>query len=720
MMYETDRQEASEILPSRQSDDAFCRELGVASLGQSVECRDAFSVEHVGAVQPASAETTTDIEPLVVIETDAENITLERGSSHTVINKRAYELLRILSSTDGRFIGRVECYERGFYADAKTASARSNAFSYSRNVVRSALKRLYGEQFRKVLEQNGSGAGSTYRISLPGEQHIAPITYEPEKMDVKRNQLLCEALSAVALADVSQSSTTSVKTTPIITTAPQAESTVASHKITPAQPLPYGVHIATPKPEAVPHVEREQKTRKALPVERLHMLYADHPYVKSRRPYVQPITSAENPSTRFMNQVQGFRVITDRQEQYELRNTLQEGLDAQDILDQQEVPDSERLNYELTAAKGVHAYLALYEGNLRLVVKIANTFRSSLDPVKFEELLQEGLEVLPRAIQKYDPQYGFKFSTYARRWLHQAMSRYSDSNLVTGRVPAKVGWQLRTIAKHQNNFMKEQGRVPSKEEIVAMGFTSEVVDWFFMQRSLMSLDKKLDEHTTTDGYNMISSGEDEIEDRIDMLAEQSILAEILNSPFVSNRDLEIIGLRYGIQFPDCPNVRERISEADVALDDSKNDHLLTLDAIGKIMGLNRERIRQILEESLSITRFDQKLQTLAKRMNMSDEEALALRSHLLMKYPVKNQKATVRAHTVPALEVLDVCFGENITNFLASRKLPDELSSSLKAWVAVPSGKVSYTNGVKSLGALRYEAIAVVELLVDELLLDKH
>ena len=107
-------------------------------------------------------------------------------------------------------------------------------------------------------------------------------------------------------------------------------------------------------------------------------------------------------------------------------------------------------------------------------------------------------------------------------------------------------------------------------------------------------------------------------------------------------------------------------------------------------------------------------------MNMSDEEALALRSHLLMKYPVKNQKATVRAHTVPALEVLDVCFGENITNFLASRKLPDELSSSLKAWVAVPSGKVSYTNGVKSLGALRYEAIAVVELLVDELLLDKH
>lgn len=253
-------------------------------------------------------------------------------------------------------------------------------------------------------------------------------------------------------------------------------------------------------------------------------------------------------------------------------------------------PDEEVSLTKAVQSGDKHAKQRLIESNMRLVINIAKTYRNRSIPL--EDLIQEGAIGLMQAAERFDPDKGFRFSTYATHWIRQAIGRAIDNKSKAIRLPAHVSQSLRKVERERIRLSRELGYDPSPDQLAAaMGLsTKKLMTLIQSSQDLLSLDMMVGESggVTLGGLirdrNVSSDPENLVLDQ-EMIAElQRILSEL------NDREQRVMRLRFRLDGADNP-VQEDIA---------------------KEMKLSRERVRQIEVQAIK------KLRALAHRHRLRD------------------------------------------------------------------------------------------------------
>ena len=205
--------------------------------------------------------------------------------------------------------------------------------------------------------------------------------------------------------------------------------------------------------------------------------------------------------------------------------------------------DEERRLTKAAQAGDEAARERLVEANMRLVINIARGYRSRQIPM--EDLVQEGAIGLMQAAARYDPDRGFRFSTYATHWIRQAIGRAIDNKAKSIRLPAHVGQSLRKVEKTRALLARELGYEPSQDQVAtALGLSPRKLQTLLqVSQELLSLEMPLGETgTATLGALLRDDGAADAEGLVLLAEVRGELEHILSE--LNERERRVMGARY--------------------------------------------------------------------------------------------------------------------------------------------------------------------------------
>ena len=295
-----------------------------------------------------------------------------------------------------------------------------------------------------------------------------------------------------------------------------------------------------------------------------------------------------DPVKDYLKQI-GKVALLNAEQEVELAKRIEAGLFADEKLNdgQTKIKTSQLDDFEWIAEDGRRAKNHLLEANLRLVVSLAKRYTGR--GMLFLDLIQEGNLGLIRAVEKFDYTKGYKFSTYATWWIRQAITRAMADQARTIRIPVHMVEVINKLARVQRQMLQDLGREPTPEELAReLDMTPEkVVEVQKYGREPISLHTPLGEDGDSEFGDLIEDSEAVVPaDAVSFTLLQEQLHDVLDT--LSEREAGVVSMRFGLT----------------------DGQPKTLDEIGKVYGVTRERIRQIESKTMSKLRHPSRSQVL--------------------------------------------------------------------------------------------------------------
>jgi RNA polymerase primary sigma factor len=294
-----------------------------------------------------------------------------------------------------------------------------------------------------------------------------------------------------------------------------------------------------------------------------------------------------DPVKDYLKQI-GKVPLLNAEQEVELAKRIEAGLFAEEKLaESHRMNTDQRIDLEWIAEDGRRAKNHLLEANLRLVVSLAKRYTGR--GMLFLDLIQEGNLGLIRAVEKFDYTKGYKFSTYATWWIRQAITRAMADQARTIRIPVHMVEVINKLARVQRQMLQDLGREPTPEELaVELDMTPEkVVEVQKYGREPISLHTPLGEDGDSEFGDLIEDSEAiQPGEAVSFTLLQEQLHSVLDT--LSEREAGVVSMRFGLT----------------------DGQPKTLDEIGKVYGVTRERIRQIESKTMSKLRHPSRSQVL--------------------------------------------------------------------------------------------------------------
>jgi RNA polymerase primary sigma factor len=294
-----------------------------------------------------------------------------------------------------------------------------------------------------------------------------------------------------------------------------------------------------------------------------------------------------DPVKDYLKQI-GKVPLLNAEQEVELAKRIEAGLFAEEKLNSGEkLTVKLRKEFEWIAEDGRRAKNHLLEANLRLVVSLAKRYTGR--GMLFLDLIQEGNLGLIRAVEKFDYTKGYKFSTYATWWIRQAITRAMADQARTIRIPVHMVEVINKLARVQRQMLQDLGREPTPEELAAeLDMTPEkVIEVQKYGREPISLHTPLGEDGDSEFGDLIEDSEAIVPaEAVSFTLLQEQLHSVLDT--LSEREAGVVSMRFGLT----------------------DGQPKTLDEIGKVYGVTRERIRQIESKTMSKLRHPSRSQVL--------------------------------------------------------------------------------------------------------------
>jgi RNA polymerase primary sigma factor len=294
-----------------------------------------------------------------------------------------------------------------------------------------------------------------------------------------------------------------------------------------------------------------------------------------------------DPVKDYLKQI-GRVALLNAELEVELATRVEAGLFAEYKLSTEKKLDKKfKRELEFIVEDGKRAKNHLLEANLRLVVSLAKRYTGR--GMLFLDLIQEGNLGLIRAVEKFDYTKGYKFSTYATWWIRQAITRAMADQARTIRIPVHMVEVINKLARVQRQMLQDLGREPTPEELAReLDMTPEkVVEVQKYGREPISLHTPLGEEGDSEFGDLIEDSEAVVPaDAVSFTLLQEQLHSVLDT--LSEREAGVVAMRFGLT----------------------DGQPKTLDEIGKVYGVTRERIRQIESKTMSKLRHPSRSQVL--------------------------------------------------------------------------------------------------------------